>query len=159
MQLNYSEAYKNLTDSLRKAPEKSAKGFKIIIKKLLIVIETLMGEIPDVTRYLEDLRELKPYCNLIKAVSHGDLDFFNQVISENKQTFLTDKNYNLIQKLRHVVIKVGLRKINLSYNRISLADISQKLHLETEQETEYIVGKVIIFHLTLTGDSRRSISW
>lgn len=142
VQLNYSEAYKHLTDSSRKSPEKSAEGFKTIIQKLLIIIEMLMGDVPDVTKYLGNLKEMGGYCSLIKAVSQGNLDYFNQVIAENKDTFLADKNYNLIQKLRYVVIKVGLRKINLSYNRISLADMSQKLHLESELETEYIVGKV-----------------
>ena len=102
-----------------------------------------MGDVPDVTKYLGNLTEMKPYLSLIKAVSQGNLDSFNTVITENKKIFLADKNYNMIQKLRYVVIKVGLRKINLSYNRISLTDMSQKLHLESDVETEYIVGKVV----------------
>jgi 26S proteasome regulatory subunit N3 len=142
VQLNYSEAYKNLTDSLRKSPEKSARGFTIIIQKLLVIIEMLMGDVPDITKYLGSIKEMGPYCNLIKAVSQGNLEFFNQVVTQNKVSFLADKNYNLIQKLRYVVIKVGLRKINLSYNRISLEDVCQKLHLDSQLETEYIVGKV-----------------
>jgi len=104
----------------------------------------LMGDVPDVKKYIGNLKEMNAYCNLIKAVSQGSLDYFNQVLNENKKLFLADKNYNLIQKLRYVVIKVGLRKINLSYTRISLADMSQKLHLESQLETEYIVGKVYL---------------
>ena len=41
------------------------------------------------------------------------------------------------------MIKFGLRKIFLSYSRIPLADICQKLHLESVAETEYIVAKAI----------------
>lgn len=115
----------------------------------------LMGDIPDVSRYAEFMNFMKPYFHLIKAVGQGKLELFNQVLSENKNTFVKDKNFNLVQKLRHVVIKVGLRKINLSYNRISLADICQKLNLNSILETEYIVGKVLNF--LILGNSRRRI--
>jgi len=49
----------------------------------------------------------------------------------------------LILRLRHNVIKTGLRKINLSYSRISLADISAKLQLENAEDVEFIVAKAI----------------
>ncbi|MDR3549391.1 MAG: PCI domain-containing protein [Candidatus Pacebacteria bacterium] len=41
------------------------------------------------------------------------------------------------------MIKFGLRKIFLSYSRISLADICAKLHMDSVAETEYIVAKAI----------------
>lgn len=41
------------------------------------------------------------------------------------------------------MIKFGLRKIFLSYSRISLADICSKLHMDSVAETEYIVAKAI----------------
>ena len=41
------------------------------------------------------------------------------------------------------MIKFGLRKISLSYSRISLADICAKLHMDSVAETEYIVAKAI----------------
>jgi len=104
-----------------------------------------MGEIPDMTKYSEILREIKPYFELTKAVKQGNLGDFSKVLTEYEKIFIHDKNYNLVQRLRHVVIKVGLRKINISYNRISLTDITQKLHLESELETEYIIAKVKSF--------------
>lgn len=45
--------------------------------------------------------------------------------------------------MRHTVIKFGLKKINISYSKISLADIRQKLSLESVEETEQIVAKAI----------------
>lgn len=45
--------------------------------------------------------------------------------------------------LRHNVIKAGIRRISLSYSRISLRDICLKLQLDSEQDAEYIVGKAI----------------
>ncbi len=45
--------------------------------------------------------------------------------------------------LRHNVIKTGLRQINVSYSRISLADVCQTLALSSVEETENIVAKAI----------------
>jgi 26S proteasome regulatory subunit N3 len=41
------------------------------------------------------------------------------------------------------VIKTGIRRLSLSYSRISLRDICVKLHLDSEEDAEYIVGKAI----------------
>jgi 26S proteasome regulatory subunit N3 len=49
----------------------------------------------------------------------------------------------LVCRLRRNVIKTGLRKINLSYSRISFADICAKLHLDSEVDAEFIVAKAI----------------
>ena len=147
--MNYSEAFKNLTNSIRKAPEKVATGFKTINQKLLIIVELLMGEVPDVKTILDngylDLNTIKPYLGLIRAVKQGNLEEFRNVLQKNERVFIEDKNYTLIQRLRHVVIKIGLRKINLSYSRISLKDITEKLKLENEKEAEYIIAKVKFF--------------
>jgi hypothetical protein len=41
------------------------------------------------------------------------------------------------------VIKTGIRRLSLSYSRISLRDICVKLNLDSEEDAEYIVGKAI----------------
>ena len=48
-----------------------------------------------------------------------------------------------MHRLRQNVIKTGLRKINLSYSRISFHDICEKLHLESEDDVEFIVAKAV----------------
>ena len=60
---------------------------------------------------------------------HGDLLEFERTVAANAALFKADKTYTLILRLGHNVIKTGLRKISLSYSRISLADIAAKLHL------------------------------
>lgn len=144
-QMNYSESFNHLTNSLRKAPEKCAGGFKTIVQKLLIIVELLMGEVPDVTTFASnsDMVSIKPYLGLIKAVKQGNLAEFKNVLANSEKSFISDGNYTLILRLRHIVIKIGLRKINLSYSRISLKDITEKLKLESEKETEYIIAKAI----------------
>lgn len=46
-------------------------------------------------------------------------------------------------RLRQNVIKTGIRRLSLSYSRISLRDICLKLNLDSEEDAEYIVGKAI----------------
>jgi len=41
------------------------------------------------------------------------------------------------------VIKTGIRRLSISYSRISLRDICHKLHLDSEEDAEYIAGKAI----------------
>lgn len=49
----------------------------------------------------------------------------------------------LMHRLKHTVIKFGLKKINIAYSKISLRDIMNKLGLESVEETEQIVAKAI----------------
>lgn len=60
---------------------------------------------------------------------HGDLLEFERTVAANAALFKADRTYTLILRLGHNVIKTGLRKISLSYSRISLADIAAKLHM------------------------------
>lgn len=46
-------------------------------------------------------------------------------------------------RLKHTVLKFGLRKLNISYSKISMKDIQQKLSLDSIEETELIVAKAI----------------
>lgn len=68
---------------------------------------------------------------------------FQATLSEHRAQFTNDKTYTLIVRLRQNVIKTGVRRLSLSYSRISLRDICVKLHLDSEEDAEYIVGKAI----------------
>ena len=57
--------------------------------------------------------------------------------------FRSDGTHNLITRLHHNVIRTGLRRINLAYSRISLADIAARLHLPSAEDAECIVAKAI----------------
>ena len=73
----------------------------------------------------------------------GSLSQFQATLSKYALVFETDKTYTLIVRLRQNVIKTGIRRLSLSYSRISLRDICVKLHLDSEEDAEYIVGKAI----------------
>jgi len=104
-----------------------------------------MGEIPERSVFRQPglKSALAPYLQLTQAVRVGDLATFHSVVNQHAELFKADKTYALIQGLRHNVIKTGLRKINVSYSRISFADVSKKLQLDSTEDVEFIVAKAI----------------
>lgn len=145
IQLVYSDARKNLLQALRKAPQHTAVGFKQTVQKLAITVELLLGEIPDRALFRQPTlrKPLAPYFQLTQAVRTGNLARFSEVLENFGDKFQADHTYTLIIRLRHNVIKTGVRMINLSYSRISLADISSKLMLGSPEDAEYIAAKAI----------------
>jgi len=82
----------------------------------------------------------------LQAVRIGDLELFRAVADKNASVFYADKTHNLIVRLRHNVIRTGLRNISISYSRISLRDVASKLHLDSATavaDAESIVTKAI----------------
>jgi 26S proteasome regulatory subunit N3 len=71
------------------------------------------------------------------------MEKFRQLLQQNAKIFTADKNMALIHRLKHTVIKFGLKKINIAYSRIAIKDIMSKLVLESVEETEQIVAKAI----------------
>ncbi|EPE03340.1 26s proteasome non-atpase regulatory subunit 3 [Ophiostoma piceae UAMH 11346] len=147
IQLNYTEAHEHLTAATRKAPSSpSAVGFSQTATKLLLVVELLMGDIPERAVFRQPTLEqaLLPYFKLVQAVRVGNLEDFETTIADyTDSTFRKDGTYSLILRLRQNVIKTGIRMMSLSYSRISLRDICIRLHLGSEESAEYIVAKAI----------------
>lgn len=146
IQLEYSEAHKNLLQAIRKAPTtNAAAGFKQTVHKLAITVELLLGDIPDRSLFRQPMlrKALIPYFQLTQAVRGGNLGRFNEVLENFGARFEADNTYTLIIRLRHNVIKTGVRMINVSYSRISLVDIAQKLQLDSPEDGEYIIAKAI----------------
>lgn len=146
IQLQYTEAHDHLVGATRKAPSThSAGGFYQASHKLLIVVELLMGDIPDraVFRQASLERALKPYLQLVQAVRVGRLEDFTATLKTYADVFKRDGTYTLTARLRQNVIKTGIRMMSLSYSRISLRDICMRLGLPSEETAEYIVAKAI----------------
>ena len=146
IQLSYTEAHEHLIGATRKSPATpSAGGFYQAASKLLIVVELLMGDIPDraVFRQVSLEHAMEPYLTLVQAVRVGKIEGFLNVVQTHNALFRRDGTYTLILRLRQNVIKTGIRMMSLSYARISLRDICIKLDLESEQSAEYIVAKAI----------------
>ncbi|KAJ5971058.1 uncharacterized protein N7479_000976 [Penicillium vulpinum] len=146
IQLQYTEAHSHLIGATRKSPASQvARGFYQASHKLLVVVELLMGDIPDRAVFRQPAleRAMHPYLLLSQAVSVADLDAFLNIVNTHSETFRKDGTYTLILRLRQNVIKTGIRMMSLSYSRISLRDICLRLGLDSEESAEYIVAKAI----------------
>ncbi|KAG8529367.1 uncharacterized protein KY384_006003 [Bacidia gigantensis] len=146
IQLSYTEAHEHLIGATRKSPATpSARGFYQAASKLLVVVELLMGDIPDRALFRQANLEqaMEPYLDLVQAVRIGKMEGFLNVVQTHNAVFRRDGTYTLILRLRQNVIKTGIRMMSLSYAKISLRDICIKLDLESEQSAEYIVAKAI----------------
>jgi len=145
VQLRYSEAYDNLQKALRKGPRDSAKGFRSIVTKFSIIVQLLLGEIPERALFRTEgiKHSLLPYFQLTQTVRSGSVAEFQEVVTKHSELFKKDNTYLLVQRLRHNVIKTGLKKMSAAYSRISFKDISEKLHLDSEVDAEYVVAKAI----------------
>lgn len=146
IQLDYSGAQAELTSATRKAPQTpAAAGFLQAAHKLKIIVELLMGDIPDRSTFREPRlqKALHPYFLLVRAVRVGELDVFFETLHAQAATFKKDGTYSLVLRLRQNVIKTGIRMMSLTYSKISLRDICVRLGLESEESAEYIVAKAI----------------
>eukprot|EP00927_Polykrikos_kofoidii_P039754 TRINITY_DN34071_c0_g1_i3.p1 TRINITY_DN34071_c0_g1~~TRINITY_DN34071_c0_g1_i3.p1 ORF type:complete len:509 (+),score=126.45 TRINITY_DN34071_c0_g1_i3:98-1624(+) len=148
VQLEYSDSHSKLMQAIRKAPQAAgvALGFKLSAHKLVIIVELLMGDMPDRAMFMQkEFREhLMPYYALTQAVRSGDLNAFKETMQRHEALFQKDKTLTLINRLRYNVIKTGLRSINLSYSRISLQDVCTKLGLESPQDAAGAVAKAVV---------------
>ncbi|WVF71655.1 hypothetical protein IAT40_006463 [Kwoniella sp. CBS 6097] len=146
IQLNYSQARSYLQTAIRRAPkDEVAPGFVQLIHKYFIIVVLLTGVIPDRALFRKPVlkQALLPYFQIVQAVRVGDVTGFQKAFQAHESVFLADSTHFLILRLRHFVIKTALRTITLAYSRISLADVCVKLHLDSEEDTEYIVAKAI----------------
>ncbi|KAJ7686630.1 diphenol oxidase-A2 [Mycena rosella] len=146
VQLNYSAAHANLQQAIRRAPAATlAPGFYQAVHKLFVVVELLMGDIPDRGLFRHPVLEkaLTAYFDIVKAVRTGSLSQFQTTLAQHAPQFAADRTHTLVARLRQNVIKTGIRRLSLSYSRIALRDICVKLHLDSEEDAEYIVGKAI----------------
>src|SRR5262249_26081088 len=130
IQLSYTEAHEHLISATRKAPTSAvAVGFYQASMKFLAVVELLIGDIPDRSIFSQPKLEgaLEPYFQLVKAVRAGEMQGFLKIVNEYSATFHRDGTYTLILRLRQNVIRTGIRRLSLSYSRISLRDICIRL--------------------------------
>ena len=145
MRLEYTSSYSNLSQCIRKAPTNTGLGFRIAAQRLLIVVQLLMGEIPErhvfFTKGMK--RELAPYLSITQAVRQGDLAVFTKVVAEQTGRLQQDGTYTLISRLAHQVVKAGLRKLHVSYSRLSLQDVADRLGLPSAASAEYVVAKAV----------------
>ncbi|GMF22216.1 unnamed protein product [Phytophthora lilii] len=148
VQLEYTESYTKLMQSIRKAPANTAFGFRRTVYKLAIIVQLLMGEVPERNVFNQDeLRKaLAPYLQLtnVRILDTCCIESGNNNIGESYHGLSLTADFPCaLLSLRHNVIKTGLRKISTSYSRILFTDICEKLALENAQNAEFVCAKAI----------------
>ena len=91
VQLNYSDAHTNLQQAIRRAPPpKTAPGFYQAVHKYFIVVELLMGDIPDrsLFRHVVLEKALTAYFDIVKGkyISFGVQTYFEQPLTDKPFT-------------------------------------------------------------------------
>jgi 26S proteasome regulatory subunit N3 len=71
------------------------------------------------------------------------LAVFTKTVSLQATRLQTDGTYTLISRLAHQVVKAGLRKLHVSYSRLSLPDVADRLCLSSVKTAEYVVAKAV----------------
>jgi 26S proteasome regulatory subunit N3 len=84
LQLDYSDAHTKLMQSSRKAPQNTALPFRIACQKLMIIVQLLLGEVPERSVFNQSgfRGPLLPYLQLTQAVRLGDLIEFNHAVEQ-----------------------------------------------------------------------------
>ena len=87
--------------------------------------------------------KLDAYLAISQAVRVGDLDAFQRTLQKYDKDLEKDDTKSLVYRLRNNVLKTGLRRISISYSRISFQDIASKLRLKSANEAECVCAKAI----------------
>ncbi|KAJ6392340.1 hypothetical protein OIU77_026154 [Salix suchowensis] len=147
IRLAYTDAKESFQQAVLRAPV-AARGFRIQCSKWAVLAHLLLGEIPEKTIFMQTgmKRALRPYFELTNALRIGDLELFCNVTEMFSGTFISDRTKNVIVRLQHSVIRTGLCNISISYSRISLAEVADRLKLHSRNllpDVENIVAKAI----------------
>ncbi|KAJ6731107.1 26S PROTEASOME NON-ATPASE REGULATORY SUBUNIT 3-RELATED [Salix viminalis] len=147
IRLAYTDARESFQQAVLRAPV-AARGFRIQCSKWAVLARLLLGEIPEKTIFMQTgmKRALRPYFELTNALRIGDLELFCNVTEMFSGTFISDRTKNVIVRLQHSVIRTGLCNISISYSRISLAEVADRLKLHSRNllpDVENIVAKAI----------------
>jgi len=145
IQLDYTSAANKLIQAIRKAPANVGLGFRVAAHKLAVLVQLLTGEIPDRSWFSEKdfAVPLAPYFDLALAVKQGSIADFDAAREKHADAYKADGVFSLVFRLRHSVIKTGLRNINVSYSRISFSDIAERLAMSSAASAEFVCAKAI----------------
>jgi 26S proteasome regulatory subunit N3 len=159
VQMEYSEAEMCLEDSIRKIHvSTSSAGFLQTATKLLVTVQLLLGKVPERKifsgKYVA--KPLRAYLDVARSVRFGNIEAFVSSLKQHTKLFEEDRTLTFITRLHQNVVRAGLKRICVTYSRISLVELAKRLSLESVQDVRYIVLKAIndqvISNVTLAGD-------
>ncbi|KAK8799531.1 hypothetical protein WA158_006080 [Blastocystis sp. Blastoise] len=147
VQLEYTHSSESLQQALRYIDGKQYLGIQTKIHQIYILVQLLMGDIPDrniFNIYINTpyLSLLSPYYYLTQIVRTGDVHGFSSLFNKYSDIFKHDGTYHLILRLRSNVLRLAIRQIYISYSRISIEEVANRLGI-TAEDAEFICARTI----------------
>jgi 26S proteasome regulatory subunit N3 len=95
VQLEYTDAFRSLQQAARKSPQQSALGFRKTVHKFIVIVQLLLGEIPDRSIFSQKgmVAALAPYLHICQAVRVGDLASFKKAMQVNPRTVSPQRQF------------------------------------------------------------------
>jgi 26S proteasome regulatory subunit N3 len=95
VQLEYTDAFRSLQQAARKSPQQSALGFRKTVHKFIVIVQLLLGEIPDRSIFSQKgmVAALTPYLHICQAVRVGDLASFKKAMQVNPRTVSPQRQF------------------------------------------------------------------
>ena len=143
LRLEYTSSYSNLSQALRKCPSNTGLGFRIAVQRLLVVVQLLMGEIPDRSVFFGEgmVVELKPYLEIAQAVRQGDLAVFHSTVGTHAQRLRFGRDI-------HVNLEIGtfgscvVSRLATRASRWTI-QVATRLGLPSTTSAEFVVAKAV----------------
>lgn len=76
----------------------------------------------------------------------GDVVEFKQLMVRHSAVFGADATHSLIARLQQNVLRTAIRKISITYSRITMQDIANKIQMNDKAEAQRIVEKVLLIN-------------
>ena len=159
VQMEYSDAELYLEDAIRKIHvSTSSAGFLQAATKLLVTVQLLLGKVPERKVFSGKFvaKPLRPYLDVARSVRFGNIEAFAASVKQHTQIFEEDRTLTFITRLHQNVVRAGLKRICITYSRISLMELAKRLCLDSVQDARYIILKAIndqvISNVTFSGD-------
>lgn len=118
-------------------------------KKYVLVSLLVQGKYLGITKHASNVvhRHMKAYCSqyidLANAFGDADIDKVHKVASDNAELFQKDSNFGLVKQCINFLHRRNIQKLTGTYMTLSLADIAKNIKVNSVQEVEQQLLKMI----------------
>lgn len=100
-----------------------------------MVLELLMNELP-LTDTFEGEDRLENYRQMVKLVSNGYKQQFENLVHKEEKAFKKDDVWHLLLAMKQIVMRNALKKLSIAYTRISEQDLCEKMGVSSQDNFE-----------------------
>lgn len=137
---------------------KLSKKNKRLILIYLVPVKMLLGYMP--SKQVLEKYDLIQFCELVKAVCHGDLRLFDEIMDTHETFFIKCGIYLIVEKLKIVAYRNLFRKVYLILNthQISIESLQEALVYLGQSDVDLDETECIVANLIYEGKIKGYIS-